>query len=144
MHGTTDSAEMDYIIRDHDREKFEHRKKVILDAAEEINKKYNASVVTADVNDSYYNMVEKIRPHMHLIDNATAAMKEIGVTPVISPIRGGTDGAVMSFLGIPCPNLFTGGYNFHSRYEYVVAEEMALGAETLIRILNRYAEYELD
>lgn len=71
-------------------------------------------------------------------------MKEIGVTPVISPIRGGTDGAVMSFLGIPCPNLFTGGYNFHSRYEYVVAEEMALGAETLIRILNRYAEYELD
>lgn len=144
MHGTTDSAEMDYIIRDHDREKFEHRKKVVLDAAEEINKKYNASVVTADVNDSYYNMEEKIRPHMHLIDNATAAMKEIGVTPVISPIRGGTDGAVMSFLGIPCPNLFTGGYNFHSRYEYVVAEEMALGAETLIRILNRYAEYELD
>lgn len=144
MHGTADAAEMDYIIRDHDRTKFEHRKEVILEAVQKINDRYGANVMTAEVSDSYYNMEEKIRPHMHLIENAKTAMREIGVEPVISPIRGGTDGAVMSFRGVPCPNLFTGSYNFHSRYEYVVAEEMALGAETLIRILNKYAGYELD
>ncbi len=144
MHGTADAAEMDYIIRDHDRAKFERRKEVVLDAAKKINEKYGTNVISAEVSDSYYNMEEKIRPHMHLIENAKAAMREIGVEPVVSPIRGGTDGAVMSFRGVPCPNLFTGSYNFHSRYEYVVAEEMALGAETLIRILNKYAGYELD
>ena len=144
MHGTADAAEMDYIIRDHDRAKFEHRKEVVLAAVKTINERYGAKVITAEISDSYYNMEEKIRPHMHLIDNAKAAMREIGVEPVVSPIRGGTDGAVLSFRGIPCPNLFTGSYNFHSRYEYVVAEEMALGAETLIRILNKYAGYELD
>ncbi len=144
MHGTADAAEMDYIIRDHDRAKFEHRKEVVLAAVKTINDRYGAKVITAEISDSYYNMEEKIRPHMHLIDNAKAAMREIGVEPVVSPIRGGTDGAVLSFRGIPCPNLFTGSYNFHSRYEYVVAEEMALGAETLIRILNKYAGYELD
>ena len=144
MHGTADAAEMDYIIRDHDRTKFEHRKEVILEAVQKINDRYGANVMTAEVSDSYYNMEEKIRPHMHLIENAKTAMREIGVEPVVSPIRGGTDGAVMSFRGVPCPNLFTGSYNFHSRYEYVVAEEMALGAETLIRILNKYAGYELD
>ena len=144
MHGTADAAEMDYIIRDHDRTKFEHRKEVILKAVQKINDRYGANVMTAEVSDSYYNMEEKIRPHMHLIENAKTAMREIGVEPVVSPIRGGTDGAVMSFRGVPCPNLFTGSYNFHSRYEYVVAEEMALGAETLIRILNKYAGYELD
>ena len=144
MHGTADAAEMDYIIRDHDRAKFEHRKEVVLAAVKTINERYGVKVITAEISDSYYNMEEKIRPHMHLIDNAKAAMREIGVEPVVSPIRGGTDGAVMSFRGIPCPNLFTGSYNFHSRYEYVVAEEMALGAETLIRILNKYAGYELD
>ncbi len=144
MHGTADAAEMDYIIRDHDRAKFEHRKEVVLAAVKTINERYGAKVITAEISDSYYNMAEKIRPHMHLIENARAAMREIGVEPVVSPIRGGTDGAVLSFRGIPCPNLFTGSYNFHSRYEYVVAEEMALGAETLIRILNKYAGYELD
>ena len=144
MHGTADAAKMDYIIRDHDRTKFEHRKEVILEAVQKINDRYGANVMTAEVSDSYYNMEEKIRPHMHLIENAKTAMREIGVEPVVSPIRGGTDGAVMSFRGVPCPNLFTGSYNFHSRYEYVVAEEMALGAETLIRILNKYAGYELD
>lgn len=144
MHGTTDSAVMDYIIRDHNREKFEHRKEVVLEAVKKINDRYGGNVIDATISDSYYNMEEKIRPHMHLVENAREAMREIGVEPVISPIRGGTDGAVLSFRGVPCPNLFTGSYNFHSRYEYVVAEEMALGAETLIRILNKYAGYELD
>ncbi len=144
MHGTADAAEMDYIIRDHDRAKFEHRKQVVFEAVKTINDRYGTKVITAEISDSYYNMAEKIRPHMHLIENAQAAMREIGVEPLVSPIRGGTDGAVMSFRGVPCPNLFTGSYNFHSRYEYVVAEEMALGAETLIRILNKYAGYELD
>lgn len=144
MKGTTDRAEMDYIIRDHDRARFEERKQVVLDAVKTLNERYGEGVVTAEVSDSYYNMAEKVRPHLHLVENAKAAMQEIGISPLVTPIRGGTDGAVLSFRGIPCPNLFTGAYNYHSRYEYVVAEEMALGAETLIRILNRYADYELD
>lgn len=144
MHGTTEEAFMEYIIRDHDRTKFEARKQLVQEMAEKLNERYHAEVVRVAVTDSYYNMEEKIRPHLHLVENAKAAMEEIGITPVVTPIRGGTDGAVLSFRGLPCPNLFTGSYNFHSRYEYVVAEEMALGAETLIRILNRYANYELD
>ena len=144
LSGTTDQAQMDYIIRDHDRTLFEKRKETMQSAADTMNQKYGAGTVLADIHDNYYNMAEKVKPHMHLVENAKASMEKLGITPVISPIRGGTDGAVMSFRGIPCPNLFTGSYNYHSRYEYVVAEEMALGAETVLRILNAYAGYELD
>ena len=144
MRGTCDEAEVNYIIRDHDREKFEERKKTVLEAAEELNRKYGEGTVTANVTDSYYNMAEKVKPHMHLIENAKQAMLEVGITPLVQPIRGGTDGCRLSYEGIPCPNLFTGAYNFHSRYEYVAAEEMEAGAEVLLRILNKYAAYELD
>lgn len=144
MKGTTDEAGMNYIIRDHDRAKFEERKKIIHSVAEKLNEKYGAGVVEADVKDSYYNMEEKIRPHMHLITNVEQAMEELGMKWYVNPIRGGTDGAVLSFRGIPCPNLGTGAYNYHSRYEYVVADEMAVGAEVLIRVLNRYAGYTLE
>ena len=91
-----------------------------------------------------WDTAEKIKPHMHLIENAKQAMLEVGITPLVQPIRGGTDGCRLSYEGIPCPNLFTGAYNFHSRYEYVAAEEMEAGAEVLLRILNKYAAYELD
>ncbi len=144
LEGTADTARMEYIIRDHDRDLFEKRKETMQKAADAINARYHDEVVTAKITDSYYNMAEKIRPHMHLVDNARKAMEQVGVTPLVAPIRGGTDGARMSFLGIPCPNLFTGSYHYHGRHEYVVAQEMVLGAETIIRILNQYAGYELD
>lgn len=144
LKGTADSAAMEYLIRDHSRELFEKRKRIVLEAADTINQRCGDTAVTVTITDSYYNMAEKIRPHMHLIENARKAMEQLGIVPLVTPIRGGTDGARMSFLGIPCPNLFTGAYHYHGRYEYVVAEEMVLGAETIIRILNQYAGYELD
>lgn len=144
MEGTCDEAKLFIIIRDHDRKRFEERKQTAAKIADVLNKKYGAGTVDADITDTYYNMLEKIAPHMHLVENAKKAMQDAGIEPKVQPIRGGTDGCVISFRGIPCPNLFTGAHNYHSRFEYVSAQEMALGAETLIRIMNRYAEYEID
>lgn len=144
LSGTTERAFLDYILRDHDRAKFEERKRKVQDIAAQLNEKYGEGVVTVDVKDSYYNMAEKILPQKHLIENAEAAIREAGLVPVTNPIRGGTDGAVLSFRGIPCPNLGTGAYNYHSRYEYVSVDEMCLGAEILLRILNKYASFEVD
>lgn len=144
MNGTTENASLVYLIRDHDKNHFEQRKAVLQAAASTINDRYGENTAKIQIEDSYYNMEEKIRPHMHLVENAREAMKEVGIQPIISPIRGGTDGALLSFRGIPCPNLATGAYRIHSRYEYVVAQEMSMSAEVLLRILNRYAGYELD
>ncbi|WP_130836918.1 peptidase T [Lachnoclostridium sp. Marseille-P6806] len=144
MHGSCDEAEMLYIIRDHDRRRFEERKRGLEKAVLEINRRYGEETAALELRDSYYNMEEKIRPHMHLIDNAVQAMKALGIEPLIGPIRGGTDGCRLSFEGIPCPNLGTGAYHFHSRYEYVSIDEMQKNVELLVRILNRYAHYELD
>lgn len=144
LSGTADEAHMEYIIRDHNRNRFEARKLVMKEAAETIQKRYPKAQIVCRVEDSYYNMAEKIKPHMHLVENAVQAMEAIGVTPCVQPIRGGTDGARMSFMGIPCPNLFTGAYQYHSKDEYVLAKEMVLGAETVLRILNAYAAYTLD
>ena len=132
--GGTETATASYIIRDHDEKLFEEKKELFKAAAEFLNKKYGQGTVEVTVKDQYYNMIEKIRPHMHLIENAKKAMEELGVTPVDSPIRGGTDGAALSYKGLPCPNLGTGGYNYHSRFEYASVQEMELCAETLIRI----------
>lgn len=144
LSGTCDEATLSLIIRDHDRDRFEERKRTAAKIAAVLNEKYGEGTVTAAIKDSYFNMLSKIQPHMHLVENAKKAMEEAGVRPLVQPIRGGTDGCAISFRGIPCPNLFTGAHNYHSRFEYVSAEEMALSAETLIRILNRYAEYEVD
>lgn len=144
LEGNVDEATAEYIIRDHDMHKFLSRKETAIKAAEEIRARYGKETVSCLIQDSYYNMASRIRPHMHLIENAKAAMKETGVKPLIEPIRGGTDGCMLSFEGIPCPNLGTGSYHYHSRYEYVSANEMAQCAEIIIRILYRYAAYELD
>ena len=144
LNGTSDLARMEYILRDHDRASFERRKKTMLDAAGVMNARYGAGSFDVELRESYRNMAEKVRPHMHLVTNALEAIREVGLEPVTSPIRGGTDGAVLSWMGLPCPNLGTGAYNIHSRYEYVVAQEMVLGAEILLRILNKYAAFELD
>lgn len=144
MKGTAEQAVLDYIIRDHGRDNFEARKALALQIAGKLNDRYGEGVVTAVVKDSYYNMLEKIRPHMELIDVARDACRAVGIEPKDNPIRGGTDGCVLSYRGIPCPNLGTGAYNYHSRYEYVCVDEMALGAEVILRILNRFAGYEVD
>lgn len=144
MHGACDQAEMDYILRDHDLDKLTDKKLWIEQAARQINGIYGEGTVTIEVKDSYYNMADKVRPHMHLVTNATESMRELGITPRTQPIRGGTDGCQLSFRGVPCPNLGNGAYQYHSRYEFVVVEEMMQGAEVLIRILNKYAGFTLD
>lgn len=121
MAGDESLTEMNYIIRDHDREKFEEKKRIFLDVAEKLNQKYNArgAFFEPEVKDSYFNMAEKVKDHMYLIDVAKTAFEKEGITPIISPIRGGTDGASLSYKGLPCPNLSTGGDNFHGIYEYL-------------------------
>lgn len=121
MAGDESLTEMNYIIRDHDREKFEEKKRIFLDVAEKLNQKYNArgAFFEPEVKDSYFNMAEKVKEHMYLIDVAKTAFEKEGITPIVSPIRGGTDGASLSYKGLPCPNLSTGGDNFHGIYEYL-------------------------
>ena len=140
MQGTCDCATGSYIIRDHDRAKFEAKKKLFTDVVEFLNKKYGAGTVEVEIVDSYYNMKEKILPHIHLVDNAILAMERAGVTPKVVPIRGGTDGARLSYEGLPCPNLFTGGYNCHGRYEYAVLEEMEQCLQVLLNIVDLYKD----
>lgn len=122
--GDVEETTSEYIIRDHDRTLFEQKKQLFEKTAEYLNFKYGAGTVETKVEDSYYNMKEVIEPHMYLIDNAKKCMEELGITPVVSPIRGGTDGARLSFMGLPCPNLCTGGENFHGRYEFACVQSI--------------------
>ncbi len=138
--GTVDSAKAEYIIRDFDFAEFTAKKKLFAECVSFLNAKYGAGTVTADISDSYYNMLEQIKPHMHLADNAVTAMKQAGIEPVIRAIRGGTDGATLSYKGLPCPNLFTGGYNFHGRYEYIPFEDMEKAVEVIVNLVKIYAE----
>lgn len=138
LNGTVEEALADYIIRDHDREKFEKKKALFLQVGEFLNQKYGEGTFEITMKDSYYNMKEVIEKHMHLIDNAKEAMQELGIEPVVVPIRGGTDGARLSFMGLPCPNLCTGGQNFHGKYEYACADDMEKIVELLVRIAEKY------
>ncbi|MGN0505330.1 MAG: peptidase T [Lachnospiraceae bacterium] len=140
MNGGVEEAEMFYIIRDHDRAKFEEKKTRFAKTAEFLNEKYGAGTVECIVKDSYYNMKEKVEPYFFLIENATKAMERLGITPVITPIRGGTDGARLSFMGLPCPNLCTGGFNYHGKYEYVPVQSLEKVVELLLEILKVYQE----
>jgi len=139
IHGTVDNAKVGYIIRDHDMKKFTQKKEFMRKVCDYLNEKYGEGTVTLKMKDSYYNMVEKIKPHMHLIENAEKAMIQAGVKPLVIPIRGGTDGARLSFEGLPCPNLCMGGYNCHGRYEYVTEESMDKIVEILVNISKLYA-----
>ena len=136
MKGSIELATLYYIIRDHDREKFEEKKRGFFRIADALNKKYGEGTVELTVTDSYYNMKEKIEPHMYIVERAEKAMTEAGVTPRIVPIRGGTDGARLSFMGLPCPNLCTGGENFHSRFEFVSVEAMEKITDILVRLVQ--------
>ena len=145
MTGTVESAQADYIIRDHSRELFEKKKAYFRETADFLNKKYGKEIFTVEMQDSYYNMKEKIYPeNAHLIDTAVKAMEEAGVTPLIAPIRGGTDGSRLSFMGLPCPNLCTGGMNYHGRYEYVCIESMEKCVEIILNIISLYAEHGIE
>lgn len=136
--GEVEQASVSYIIRDHDREKFENRKRLMREAVDQINHIYGP-VATLDMRDQYYNMREKIEPVMHIIDTAFRAMKEAGVEPHVKAIRGGTDGAQLSFKGLPCPNIFAGGINFHGRYEFVPIPSMEKAMQVVVKIAQLVA-----
>ena len=136
-----EQAKLSYIIRDHDREKFEDRKAFIAECVKKMNEKYGEGTVTADVKDQYYNMKEKIDPNMHVIDIVLKAMQDCGVAPKVEPIRGGTDGAQLSFKGLPCPNIFAGGVNFHGPYEFVSIQVMEKAMQVVVKICEITAGY---
>ncbi len=132
--GAVEETKLQYIIRDHDKQKFEDRKEIMLALAEKINSKHTNKVVQVEIKDQYYNMREKVEPVMHIVDIAEEAMKALDINPIIKPIRGGTDGSQLSFMGLPCPNIFAGGHNFHGRYEYVPVESMIKAVEVIVKI----------
>ncbi len=136
--GNVEEARLNYLIRDHDRDKFEDKKELAVKAVEYLNLKYGKGTVEAEITDTYYNMAEKIRPNMYLVDTAAAVIQELGVRPVIEPIRGGTDGALLSFKGLPCPNLCTGDNNPHGRNEFVCIQDMHNTVRLLMGIVERF------
>ena len=140
LDGTTEACKLSYIIRDHDFESFERRKVTLTEIAKAINERYGEGTVTLSIRDQYRNMKEKIKPCMHLIDNAKKAMELAGVTPRVQPIRGGTDGARLSYMGLPCPNLGTGGYAFHGPYEHITVEGMDASVEVLKNLVALYRD----
>jgi tripeptide aminopeptidase len=142
MKGEVDSTKLQYIIRDHDRSHFEARKEVVQKLANDINEQYGNQVVSVEIKDQYYNMREKVEPLMHIVDIAEDAMKMAGIKALIKPIRGGTDGSQLSFMGLPCPNIFAGGHNFHGRYEYIPVESMLKAIEVIVNIAQLVAKNE--
>jgi len=138
--GKVEETTLQYIIRDHDRDKFEARKALVEHITKDLNQKYGAPIFELDIKDQYYNMKEKVEPVMHIVDIAEEAMKSLGITPLIKPIRGGTDGSQLSYMGLPCPNIFAGGHNFHGRYEYVPVESMQKAVKVICKIAELTAQ----
>lgn len=138
--GSVEEADITYIIRDHDRQKFEEKKKTVLDCCDFINLKYGQGTANPVVKDQYYNMREQVEPHYHVVEKAVKAMEMAGIKPKIQPIRGGTDGANLSFKGLPCPNIFAGGLNFHGKMEFVPLRSMEKASEVILNIISLYAE----
>ncbi|WMI65773.1 peptidase T [Aestuariibaculum sp. YM273] len=134
VEGKVEETTLEYIIRDHDLGHFEARKEVLRKLTDELNSQYGREVITTDIKDQYFNMREKVEPVMHIVDIAEEAMKQLDITPLIKPIRGGTDGSQLSYMGLPCPNIFAGGHNFHGRYEYVPVESMIKATEVICKI----------
>ena len=135
--GNVEETVLEYIIRDHDLELFEKRKKLIQKIANDFNNKYNQEIIKVEIKNQYFNMKEKIIPVMHIVDMAEEVMKDLGITPLIKAIRGGTDGSQLSYKGLPCPNIFAGGHNFHGRFEYVPVESMIKATEVIIGIAKK-------
>ncbi|ALM21552.1 peptidase T [Nonlabens sp. MIC269] len=142
MKGSVEKTELHYIIRDHDKEHFEARKEMLIKLVSDLNEQYDREAVSIEINDQYYNMREKVEPVMHIVDVAEKAMKELGITPLIKPVRGGTDGSQLSYMGLPCPNIFAGGHNFHGPYEYVPLESIVKATEVIVKIAELVAQPE--
>lgn len=139
FNGTVEEADFSYIIRDHDLGLYEKRKETLLKCVDFINGKYGEGVATADIRHQYYNMRKEVEPHYHIIEKAVKAMEAEGITPIIRPIRGGTDGANLSFMGLPCPNIFAGGHNFHGKLEFVPVESMEKATKVILNIISLFA-----
>ncbi|WP_353092875.1 peptidase T [Tissierella praeacuta] len=139
FHGSVEKTEISYIIRDHSMEKFQQKKEALTKVIEFLNYKYG-NIITLEIIDSYYNMKEKIEPVMHIVDIAKKAMEDLNIKPLIKPIRGGTDGSRLSYMGLPCPNLFTGGHNFHGKFEYIPTFAMEKSMETILKIIELVQE----
>ena len=142
MKGGVEEARLSYIIRDHDRHRFEERKRRLQSLVGELNAKYGEGTARCDISDQYYNMKEKIDPQMHVIDLVLHAMQACGVAPCVKPIRGGTDGGQLSFRGLPCPNIFAGGVNFHGPYEFVSIQSMEKAKEVIVKICELVGRFE--
>ena len=140
FNGTVDSTNFSYIIRDHDKEEFSRKKNFLIKIVDHLNLKYGNGTIKLTLVDQYYNMREKIEPVFHIIELAQRAMNEVGVTPNVKPIRGGTDGARLSYMGLPCPNIFSGGHNFHSRYEYIPIRSMEKAVQVIVKIAELNAK----
>jgi len=138
--GDVERTRIRYLIRDHDRNKFEEKKKLLINIASLMNSKYRKKLIRVNIKDQYFNMREKIEEHYHIVKLAEKAMKQAGVNPLVRPIRGGTDGSRLSYMGLPCPNIFTGGHNFHGRYEYIPVKSMLSAVNTIINIIKLIPE----
>lgn len=138
MEGTVEKAFLQYIIRDHDKEKFASKKQLVQDVADFLNKRYRAGTVELELKDQYFNMREMVEPVFHVVETAREAMEELGIPPRIVPIRGGTDGARLSYMGLPCPNVFAGGHNFHGKFEYVSLDSMEKACYVILKIIELY------
>ncbi|MCL2738721.1 MAG: peptidase T [Bacteroidales bacterium] len=138
--GTVEEATVQYIIRDHDTGKFEQKKAFLTQCVQHINEKYGNNILTLELKDQYYNMRKQVEPHYHIVEKAIRAMETASITPIVKPIRGGTDGAKLSFMGLPCPNIFAGGHNFHGKLEYLPVESMEKAAEVMLNLIELYAD----
>ena len=139
FNGCVEETQMQYIIRDHDRQKFEQKKQLMESIVKLLNEKYG-EIIRCEIKDQYYNMREQVEKHLFVVEIAKEAIRKAGVEPIVVPIRGGTDGARLSFMGLPCPNIFAGGHNFHGRYEYVILESMEKATQVILNIIKAYAE----
>ncbi|WP_242117996.1 peptidase T [Aestuariivivens sediminicola] len=144
MTGSVEETQLEYIIRDHDAGHFKARKEVMMKLTNELNSQYGREVVVTEIKDQYYNMREKIEPVMHIVDIAEEAMVQLGIEPIIKAIRGGTDGSQLSYMGLPCPNIFAGGHNFHGRYEYIPVESMIKATEVICKIAELTSHFQKD
>ncbi|NVO18717.1 MAG: peptidase T [Bacteroidetes bacterium] len=139
MDGSVEKASIQYIIRDHDKVKFEHKKAFFLQCIDFMNKRYGEKVFTPELKDQYFNMREMVEPVYHVVETARQAMVELGIEPKVVPIRGGTDGARLSYMGLPCPNIFAGGHNFHGKFEYIPLESMEKAVQVILKIVEKYS-----
>ena len=140
MNGEVEKTELQYIIRDHDMDLFNERKALFQKVGDDLNKKHGEGTFEIEIKDQYFNMKEKVEPVMHIVDIAEEAMKQLNIKPLIKAIRGGTDGSQLSYMGLPCPNIFAGGHNFHGRCEYVAAESIQLATDVVVKIAELTAE----